>query len=85
MAHTVVERPAAADPGEPDDMDETLLYQAAAVEYNRLRNQMIQKQGGFTEQDGAIDSETGLVPLDEELGGPKRMSKFKAARLAKLQ
>jgi unconventional prefoldin RPB5 interactor 1 len=85
MAHTVVERPAAVDPGEPDDMDETLLYQAAAVEYNRLRNQMIQKQGGFTEQDGAIDSETGLVPLDEELGGPKRMSKFKAARLAKLQ
>jgi unconventional prefoldin RPB5 interactor 1 len=85
LAHTVVERPAAVDPGEPDDMDETLLYQAAAVEYNRLRNQMIQKQGGFTQQDGAIDSETGLVPLDEELGGPKRMSKFKAARLAKLQ
>lgn len=85
MSHTVVERPTAPDATEPDDMDDTMLYQAAAVEYNRLRNQMIQKQGGFTEQDGAIDSETGLVPLDEELGGPKRMSKFKAARLAKLQ
>lgn len=85
MAPTVVERAGSADPTEPDEMDDTLLYQAAAVEYNRLRNQLIQKQGGFAQQDGALDSETGLVPLDEELGGPQRMSKFKAARLAKLQ
>jgi unconventional prefoldin RPB5 interactor 1 len=66
-------------------MDDAVLYQAAAVEYNRLRSQLIGKQGGFAQQDGAIDSESGLVPLDEELGGPKRMSKFKAARLTKLQ
>lgn len=85
LANSVVERPAAAEPAEPDEMDDTLLYQAAAVEYNRLRNKLIQKQGGFVHQDGALDSETGRVPLDEELGGPKRMSKFKAARLAKLQ
>ncbi len=85
MANTVVERAASVDPTEPDEMDDNLLYQAAAVEYNRLRNQLIQKQGGFAQQDGALDSETGLVPLDEELGGPKRMSKFMAARLAKLQ
>ncbi|KAK4152241.1 Prefoldin subunit-domain-containing protein [Chaetomidium leptoderma] len=85
LANTVVERQVAPDPTEPDDMDDTLLYQAAAVEYHRLRNQLIQKQGGLAEQDGAIDSETGLVPLDEELGGPKRLSKFKAARLTKLQ
>lgn len=85
LATTVVERPTASDPAEPDEMDDALLYQAAAVEYNRLRNQLIQKQGGFVQQDGALDSETGLVPLDEELGGPKRMSKFKAAQLAKLR
>jgi unconventional prefoldin RPB5 interactor 1 len=85
IAPTVVERPTPPDPAEPDEMDDALLYQAAAVEYSRLRNQLIQKQGGFLQQDGAIDSETGLVPLDEELGGPKRMSKFKAARLTKLQ
>jgi unconventional prefoldin RPB5 interactor 1 len=85
LAPTVVERATAPDPAEPDEMDDALLYQAAAVEYSRLRNQLIQKQGGFLQQDGAIDSETGLVPLDEELGGPKRMSKFKAARLTKLQ
>ncbi|KAL2138312.1 hypothetical protein VTI28DRAFT_6986 [Corynascus sepedonium] len=85
LAPEVVERPTAPNPSEPDDLDDTLLYQAAAVEYNRLRNKLIQKQGGVMQQDGVIDSETGLVPLDEELGGPKRMSKFKAARLAKLQ
>ncbi|KAK4043708.1 Prefoldin subunit-domain-containing protein [Parachaetomium inaequale] len=85
LANTVVERSAAADPTGPDDMDDAVLYQAAAVEYNRLRSQLIRKQGGFAQQDGAIDSESGLVPLDEELGGPKRMSKFKAARLTKLQ
>lgn len=85
LANEVVERTAAPDPREPDDMDDDLLYQAAAVEYNRLRNQLIQKQGGFAQQEGVLDSETGRVPLDEELGGPKRMSKFKAARLAKLQ
>ncbi|KAK3906982.1 Prefoldin subunit-domain-containing protein [Staphylotrichum tortipilum] len=85
LASEVVERTAAPDPREPDDMDDAMLYQAAAVEYNRLRNQLIQKQGGFAQQEGVLDSETGRVPLDEELGGPKRMSKFKAARLAKLQ
>ncbi|KAK3310483.1 Prefoldin subunit-domain-containing protein [Chaetomium strumarium] len=85
VASEVVERPVVADPIEPDEMDDVLLYKEAAVEYNRLRNQLIQKQGGVAQQDGALDSETGLVPLDEELGGPKRLSKFKAARLTKLQ
>ncbi|KXX78155.1 hypothetical protein MMYC01_204262 [Madurella mycetomatis] len=84
LATTVVERPVASEAVEPDEMDDALLYQAAAVEYNRLRNQLIQKQGGFV-QDEAQADESGRVPLDEELGGPKRMSKFKAARLAKLQ
>ncbi|KAK4141829.1 Prefoldin subunit-domain-containing protein [Dichotomopilus funicola] len=86
LANTVVERASAAEPAEPDDMDDAMLYQAASVEYNRLRNQLIQKQGGFAQQEATVlDSESGRVPLDEELGGPKRMSKFKAARLAKLQ
>jgi unconventional prefoldin RPB5 interactor 1 len=84
LAPTVVERPAASEAAEPDEMDDVLVYEAAAVEYNRLRNKMIQKQGGFL-QDEAQADELGRVPLDEELGGPKRMSKFKAARLAKLQ
>lgn len=85
LANTIVERPVLPDPAEPDEMDDDLLYKEAAIEYNRLRNKLIQKQGGFVQQDQALDGESGLVPLDEELGGPKRVSKFKAARLVKLQ
>ncbi|KAK0656620.1 Prefoldin subunit-domain-containing protein [Cercophora newfieldiana] len=78
IAPAVVERNPSSAPKEPDDMDDVLLYQAAAVEYNRLRNKMIQQQGGFLKTE-----ETETVPLDEEEGGPPRMSRFKAARLAK--
>lgn len=85
VASTIVERPIAPDPAEPDEMDDELLYKEAAVEYNRLRNKLIQKQGGFLQQDEVVDNQSGQVPLDEELGGPKRMSRFKAARLSKLQ
>ncbi|KAL2122803.1 hypothetical protein VTJ04DRAFT_3258 [Mycothermus thermophilus] len=72
---------------EPDEMDEDEMYREAAAEYARLRDRLIKKQTGGVVQmpDRVIDPETGQVPLDEELGGPKRMSKFKAARLAKLQ
>ncbi|EAQ92657.1 hypothetical protein CHGG_00892 [Chaetomium globosum CBS 148.51] len=78
MAHTVAERPTIVT-AEPDGLEDAALYEAAALEYSRLRNQLIRNQGGN------VDDETGLVPLDEELGGPKRQSKFKAARLTKLQ
>ncbi|KAK3396377.1 Prefoldin subunit-domain-containing protein [Sordaria brevicollis] len=75
----VVERSVSSAPQEPDDMDDELLYRAAAVEYNRLRNRMIQKEGGFMKP----EEEKPVVPLDEEEGGPPRMSRFKAARLAR--
>ena len=39
---------------------------------------MIQKEGGFGKP-----AEQEIIPLDEEEGGPPRMSRFKAARLAK--
>ncbi|KAK4230690.1 Prefoldin subunit-domain-containing protein [Podospora fimiseda] len=83
IAPAVVERVTPTEVPEPDDMDNVLLYQAAAVEYNEKRNRLIQQQGGFAEREFADPD--GRVPLDEELGGPKKMSKFKAARLAKLQ
>ncbi|KAH6845321.1 Prefoldin subunit-domain-containing protein [Chaetomium sp. MPI-CAGE-AT-0009] len=79
LAITVAERTTIATPTEPDDLDDAVVYKAAALEYSRLRNQLIRNQGGV------VDNESGLVPLDEELGGPKRQSKFKAARLTKLQ
>lgn len=85
VAHTIVERPVAEEAVAPDELDDEILYKEAAVEYNRLRNKLIKQQGGFTSQERIIDSETGQVALDEELGGPKRVSRFKAAQLAKLR
>lgn len=78
LASSIVERQVNVEAKEPDGMDDALMYQAAAAEYNRLRNRMIQKQGGFVKPD-----ESPYAPLDEEDGGPKRVSRFKAARLAR--
>lgn len=78
LAGTVVERDTPPDAVEPDEFDATLLHQEAAVEYHRMRNRMIQKQGGFVaEKEEAIE-----YPEDEETSG-KRVSRFKAARLGR--
>ena len=65
---------------EPDEFDPALLSQEVATEYHKMRNRMIQRQGGFLKND---EDESGIVPLDEEEGGPKKVSRFKAARLAR--
>ncbi|ORY57899.1 Prefoldin subunit-domain-containing protein [Pseudomassariella vexata] len=78
LATTVLERDGPLEAQEPDELDASLLQQEVAVEYNRMRNKMIQRQGGFMKEDESV-----IRPLDEEEGGPKRMSKFKAARLAR--
>jgi unconventional prefoldin RPB5 interactor 1 len=67
-------------PPEPDEFDPALLRQEVTNEYHRSRNRMIQKQGGFLKD---LDEESDIVPLTEEEGGPKKMSRFKAARLAR--
>lgn len=78
LAGTIVERDMLAGAVEPDEFDATLLHQEAAVEYHRMRNRMIQKQGGFVaEKEEAIE-----YPEDEEASG-KRVSRFKAARLGR--
>jgi unconventional prefoldin RPB5 interactor 1 len=78
LAGTVVERDMPPGAVEPDEFDATLLHQEAAVEYHRMRNRMIQKQGGFV----AGEEEAIEYPEDEETGG-KRVSRFKAARLGR--
>lgn len=78
LAPAIVERNVSSTPAVPDDMDDVLLYQAAAVEYNRLRNKMIQQQGGFLKEE-----EYPVIPLDEDEGSAPRVSRFKAARLSK--
>ncbi|OAA54331.1 hypothetical protein SPI_08950 [Niveomyces insectorum RCEF 264] len=79
LAASVVERDtnATTAPPDPSDLDARLLLQATAVDYHRTRNRLIQKQGGFLKA-----SEAAVVPLEEAEGGP-RLSKFRAARLAK--
>ncbi|KAH8905905.1 hypothetical protein BR93DRAFT_959573 [Coniochaeta sp. PMI_546] len=78
LADGILEREPAMTPKDPDEMDAALLHQEAAVEYHRMRNRMIQREGGFNKEDERV-----IVPLDEEEGGPKKMSRFKAARLSR--
>ena len=84
-APTVIERPysAIADSSmavEPDELDPALLHQQVATEYHRMRNRIVQRQGGFL----ASDVEKECVPLTEEEGGAPKISRFKAARLARM-
>jgi unconventional prefoldin RPB5 interactor 1 len=78
LSDDIVERDVASNPVEPDEFDANLLHQEAAVEYHRVRNRLIQKQGGFVKE-----QEAAVTPLDEDDGAPKRMSRFKAARLSR--
>ncbi|TEY57520.1 hypothetical protein BOTCAL_0215g00010 [Botryotinia calthae] len=80
LAPNVIERDVSHDTNAapPDEFDPQLLHQEVATEYHRMRNKIIGKQGGFgPEEEGEI------VPFTEEEGGPKKVSRFKAARLAK--
>ncbi|KAI2641118.1 Prefoldin subunit-domain-containing protein [Xylaria nigripes] len=63
---------------EPDELDANLLHQQVTEEFYKMRNKMIYKQGGFLKE-----NTDAIQPLEEEEGGPKRISRFKAARLAK--
>lgn len=86
-APTVVERPPSATVKsstirDPDEFDPALVHQEVSTVYHRMRNHMIQRQGGFMNIDD--EDEKGEVPLIEAQGGQKRVSRFKAARLGKL-
>jgi unconventional prefoldin RPB5 interactor 1 len=79
LAPAIVERDVPLDSvQEPDDLEPHLVHQEVATEYHKMRNKMIQRQGGFAKED-----ESEIVPFTEEEGGPKKMSRFKAARLAR--
>lgn len=79
LAPSIIEHdtPLDASATEPDEWDPKLLHQEVATEYHKMRNRMIQRQGGFGKEE-----ESEIVPFTEEEGGPKKMSRFKAARLA---
>lgn len=84
-AEVLIERPTVQtyqEVIEPDEFDPALMQQELAVEYYRMRNRMIQRNGGFVQ-----DEEPAQTPLSEDgegEGGGRKISKFKAARLGRL-
>ncbi|GAQ08046.1 hypothetical protein ALT_5367 [Aspergillus lentulus] len=77
LADTLIERTVsegAAVAPEPDELDEQLHRKEIATEFYRMRNRKIQQNGGF------VDDEPEMVPIDTD-EAPKRVSKFKAARM----
>lgn len=78
LADKLVEREpvqASAIPPEPDELDDKLHRKEIATEFYHMRNRMIQQNGGFVNDD---DRETVPIETDDP---PKRVSKFKAARM----
>ena len=75
MADKLTEREPSANAvaPEPDELDDQLHQREIASEFYRMRNRMIQQNGGFLE-------EPDTVPIETE-DAPKRVSKFKAARM----
>ncbi|KFZ16769.1 hypothetical protein V502_04914 [Pseudogymnoascus sp. VKM F-4520 (FW-2644)] len=71
---------------EPDELDPGLLHQEVSTEFHRLRNRMIQREGGFKKQEQEVDDEGTILEYadvyDDE-GRPKKVSRFMAARLGR--
>ncbi|PVI00845.1 hypothetical protein DM02DRAFT_614094 [Periconia macrospinosa] len=78
LANTVVEHtPEAVEHHAPDEFDPVLLNREITTEYHKMRNKMIQQQGGFKETEAEADN-----PLMEVRDGKqKKVSRFMAARL----
>ncbi|RYC53873.1 hypothetical protein CHU98_g12337 [Xylaria longipes] len=78
LSSDILEHEPSSAAKEPDELDANLLHQQVTEEYYKMRNRMIGRQGGFLKE-----NTDPIQPLEEEEGGPKRVSRFKAARLAK--
>jgi unconventional prefoldin RPB5 interactor 1 len=84
-ADSIIEREVTNKPKPPDhdDLDEALHRQEIAGEYYKLRNRMIQRQGGFVGEGEAENygEEITPLPIVDEDGKERKISRFKAARL----
>ncbi|KAL4867339.1 Prefoldin subunit-domain-containing protein [Aspergillus spectabilis] len=77
LADTLVERDiseGAANAPEPDELDEELHRKEIATEFYRMRSRMMKQNGE------SLDEEPEMVPVEPE-EAPKRISKFRAARM----
>ncbi|KAI0854991.1 Prefoldin subunit-domain-containing protein [Xylaria cubensis] len=78
LASEVLEHEPSNAAKEPDELDANFLHQQVTEEYHKMRNRLIGRQNGFLKE-----NTDPIQPLEEEEGGPKRVSRFKAARLSK--
>ena len=67
--------------GDADNVNSALMDREIRSEYHRLRNRQIHREGGFGTR--GDDKEMAEIPLTEEEGGPKKVSRFKAAQLGR--
>lgn len=77
LSTSILEHEPSMEAKEPDGFDASLVQQQVSEEYHKMRNRFVYRQGGFLKED-----ERPVRPLDEEEGGPRRVSRFRAARLA---
>lgn len=86
IAKNLIEQPAAqvTAPADPADFDEELHRKEVAVEYQKLRNRKIHDQGGYVKGGEAENYGEVLAAetvVDENTGKPRKISRFKAARM----
>lgn len=78
LADKLVERevkPGNAQAPEADELDESIHRREIATEFYKMRNRMVQQNGGFLN-----DEEPEMIPIETE-EPPKKISKFMAARM----
>jgi unconventional prefoldin RPB5 interactor 1 len=84
-ADSIIERATTTKPNAPtpDDFDDAMHRQEIAGEYYKIRNRMIQRQGGFVGEGAAENygEEITPLPMVDEDGKERKISRFKAARL----
>ena len=77
LGETIVERETSSKAGEDDDVDDTMLHQELAEEFQKRRKHFVNKQGGFLKETESPDQSLG-----EDMSS-RQVSRFKAARLSK--
>ncbi|OJI98107.1 hypothetical protein ASPVEDRAFT_37540 [Aspergillus versicolor CBS 583.65] len=78
LADTLMERDTSegtATAPEPDELDEELHCKEIATEFHRMKSKMAKQNGGSLD-----DEEPEMVPVETQ-EAPKRISKFRAARM----
>lgn len=85
LTESIVERDITTKPSppDPDGLDDEIHHKEIVGEYYKLRNRMIQQQGGFVGEGAAENYGEEFTPLSmvDEDGKEKKISRFKAARL----